>query len=72
MWLEHHKLTLNIEKTEYIIIKNKNKTQTKIKLKIDNQKLREVEHTKYLGIIIDENLTWSLHINKIIKTIAPK
>ena len=32
---------------------------------LDNHPLREVEHTKYLGVTISNDLSWSRHINNI-------
>ena len=28
--------------------------------------IQQVEHAKYLGIIIDKNLTWSEHVKKVV------
>ena len=42
--------------------------------KLDNNILAEGEHIvssiKYLGIIIDKNLTWNEHINKLTSKIS--
>ena len=32
---------------------------------IHGEKLKEVDHTKYLGALIDKNLNWSYHINAV-------
>ena len=37
---------------------------------LDNTKLDKVTKTKFLGLIIDENLTWKNHIHGITKTIS--
>ena len=37
---------------------------------LDSVSLERVESTKFLGIIIDENLTWKKHIDVISKTIS--
>ena len=34
---------------------------------LDNTKLDRVTKTKFLGVIIDENLTWKKHIDGITK-----
>ena len=43
-------------------------------LSINNEKLKQVSSTKYLGLFFDENLNWKLHIsyikNKIAKAIG--
>ena len=40
-----------------------------IVLKINNINLKQVESTKYLGVIIDINLNWAEHIDYIYKKI---
>jgi len=69
-WLTLNQLTLNIKKSNFIIFKSKKKqikAQTSIKL--NNQILEKVEHTKFLGIIIDQLSTWKNHIDFIAKKI---
>ena len=37
----------------------------KFHLTLNNEILQEKDHTKYLGVIIDNNLTWKNHITQI-------
>ena len=37
---------------------------------LDGTKLSRVKTTKFLGLTIDENLTWKYHIDNITKTIS--
>ena len=37
---------------------------------LDNTKLQRVDNTKFLGVTIDENLSWKNHIDGITKTIS--
>ena len=37
---------------------------------LDNTKLQRVDNTKFLGVTIDENLSWKNHIDGIIRTIS--
>ena len=37
------------------------------KLKINNYEIKQVESIKFPGVLLDENLTWKLHI-KFIKS----
>ena len=39
-------------------------------IKLDGVSLQKVKSTKFLGVIIDENLTWKYHIDAISKTIS--
>ena len=33
---------------------------------INNKSIKEVQHVKYLGLIIDSHLTWKEHINVLL------
>jgi len=67
-WLNDNQLTLNIKKTNYIIFKTtRKKKNLNISLIMNNQHIRNVKETKFLGIIIDEHLTWKSHIDCIAK-----
>ena len=80
-WLTFNKLTLNISKSNFVIFHPKQK-KPNYKPKIclfDNEKneyatLESKEYIKYLGILIDKNLTWKHHIDtvslKISKTVG--
>lgn len=65
-WLKSNLLTVNASKTNYIIFaaKNKNIGQHS-NLHIDGQILKRVHQEKYLGLILDDQLTWKPHIEKI-------
>ena len=75
IWMKTNKLSVNINKTNYVIFSSKQKT-TKINLPVlfDDKPLKRVNVVKFLGIYIDENLTWKYHIdhvcNKISKSIG--
>lgn len=65
-WLKSNLLTINIAKTNYIIFaaKNKNIDQHN-KLNIDGEALNRVHEEKYLGLVLDDQLTWKPHIENI-------
>lgn len=65
-WIASNKLTLNINKTNYITFhRNKIKPINIEPIKIGNSVVKEVESTKFLGITVDKRLSWSLHIQNI-------
>ena len=67
-WLRANRISLNVDKTEIIIFRPKRKTITrKMNFRISGQKINIGTQTKYLGLILDEHLTWTHHI-KILKT----
>ena len=73
-WFKANKLSLNIEKTNYISFQLKNKKQEKSTLEIDGKIINETNSTKFLGIIINKKLNFNEHIlytsNKLAKTIG--
>ena len=65
-WLNANKLTLNYKKTKYMIVTNKCYTPKflkKFRLNINKNNIKQVEIFKYLGIILDNNLSWKPHID---------
>ena len=62
-WLLANKLSLNVSKSNFLIISPK--SNKPINRSINNEKLKEENYTKYLGIIIDEKLSWKQHIKQV-------
>jgi hypothetical protein len=71
-WFKLNKLSLNIKKTNYIIFKNKhsNKPNINLNIEIDGTTLQQVNTTKFLGLLIDSNLSWNSHTQHISKIIS--
>ena len=70
-WFKANKLSVNASKTNYMIIGTKHMTRTKADgVNLDSTILERVQQTKFLGVIIDECLTWKNHIDCVAKTIA--
>ena len=63
-WRKANKLSLNVKKMHYIFFSNK-RSPAKIDLMMDNERIGETCKTKFLGVIIDNKLTWKDHINNI-------
>ena len=65
-WLRANKISLNCSKTELIIFRNpKKQINYDPKIKINGKKLVPSQSVKYLGIILDPNLTWSPHVDSL-------
>ena len=65
-FMRANKLSLNTSKTTFTIIAPKNKSvKEKISIKIGNNVIKEAKEFKFLGIIIDKNLTFSSHYQKV-------
>ena len=64
-WLAANKLSLNIAKTEYILIGSKQKIialSEQPHIVIENDLTERVHDSKILGLHIDESLTFEKHI----------
>ena len=69
-WLTLNQLTLNIKKTNFIIFKShKKRLRRDLRLTLNGTVLQRVEDSKFLGIVIDQHLTWKNHIDYITKKI---
>ena len=72
-WLVANRLTLNQSKTEFMLIGSRQRISTfnsSPSLTINDVPIKQVSHTKSLGVHIDENLTWNVHIEKLCKKVA--
>ena len=76
-WLISNKLTLNVEKTEYMIIGSRNRLNqihSNPEIVIGEQTIERVARKEFLGVIVNEKLNWHEQIDtqckKISKNIA--
>ena len=69
-WLLANKLTLNISKTHFMVFHSAKHKNYKINIEINKVVIEQVKHTTFLGVIFDDNLTWSNHISYINSKIA--
>ena len=62
-WFKVNKLSLNVKKTNFILFRGKKPIEMgDLSIKIDNTVIERVTKTKFLGVIINETLTWKDHI----------
>ena len=65
-WLKANKLYLNVAKTVVLLFKNKRKdVNYDIKIKLDGKRMRFSREVKYLGMIIDDNLSMINHKKQV-------
>ena len=70
-WLTANKLSLNIKKSKFMIIsKRKGIDFNSFKLKINGVKLDRCSSYKYLGLFIDDGLTWKSHVKHICQKLS--
>ena len=65
-WFKANLLTLNPNKTVAMQFLHRKSTGKIISIKIDNTQLPFVKETKFLGIWLDEKLSWNSHTIKLI------
>ncbi len=61
-WLKANKLSLNIKESKYIIFHIKKKNIQSLTLTIDNVNIERVAEFNFLGLSLDEHLTWTCYI----------
>ena len=64
-----NKLSIKYNKTEFMVISNSTK-KIKLKLMINNYEIKQKQETKYLGVLIDNTLTWKAHIKLVCTKLA--
>ena len=68
-WLNVNKLTINLDKTSYMIVINK-KINYNFNINFGNKLISRCTQANYLGVIIDEKLTWKYHTQTIKRKLA--
>jgi hypothetical protein len=70
-WMKANKLSVNIDKTNYIIFQPTQKKSTyEILLLLDDRLITQKKQIKFLGVLLDENLSWKPHINYVCKKVS--
>ena len=67
VWLRNNKISLNISKSNYMLIDNCINASTKkhFEIKLQQSVLNRVRNVKYLGMLIDDGLNWDPHIKQL-------
>ena len=68
-WLLANKLIINLQKTHIMLYTNRTRPDS-ISLNIDNNVITETIETKFLGVIVDNQLNWNAHIKHISNKIS--
>ena len=63
-WAINWKMSFNLQKCEFLRITNK-KHPILACYSLQNTTIKEVSYAKYLGVTIDQNLSWSEHIKQV-------
>ena len=59
-WFKANKLTLNIQKSNYVIFKTRQQKRDEFILNIEMNgfKMNQVKEVNFLGVILNETLSW--------------
>ena len=73
-WATSAFMTIHPQKTKFMIITTWQKHQriplSNVSTTINKQPIESVSHIKYLGVIVDNNLSWTYHIKEITSKIV--
>ena len=70
-WLDANKLSLNINKTNFIIFHSSaSSIPPSISIKIGKKHIFRVKYIKFLGVLLDEHLSGKYHIAELSKKLA--
>ena len=63
-WFKANKLSLNLKKTNFMLFKPRQKRyHFPIQICINEQRIEQVKETVFLGVVLDEHLSWKPHIS---------
>ena len=69
IWLASNKLTLNIDKSHFVIFHRARLKENNVNISLCDISLNRVTFTKFLGIIIDDKLSFSRHISYMLSLV---
>ena len=63
-WFAANRLSLNLSKTNFMVFKPWQKRQSfEFQVSVNEQPILRVSETMFLGVFLDDNLTWKPHIS---------
>ena len=65
-WFKANFLSLNFNKVIYLEFRTKNCIDTILDINYFNKSIANVTYTKFLGLVIDDTLTWGNYTNQLI------
>ena len=70
-WMTKNGLRINFHKSKSMLIhSNRTKNLHSLNLSIDNNQIEQVKSIKFLGVILNDTLTWSNHVDYIIAKVS--
>ena len=67
-WYNDNRLKINIDKTKVLLFKSS--SSDNLNIFIDDTQIEQVKSIRYLGVEIDEILSWRPHVNQLCKALS--
>ena len=72
-WYKHNNIVINAEKSCSMVVRSKRKSISDVfKIVVDDCEIDHVKSMNYLGLELEETLTWNKYISKLCKKLAFK
>jgi len=69
-WLDNNLLNLNFGKTYFVEFTSKKQCKSDLQVQHNYNHINNTTHTKFLGLILDDTLSWSQHILHLTKKLS--
>ena len=69
-WFQENSLSLNVSKTHFLQFHNKNQNSLDIPNALDSKFITKPNHIKFLGLTINDSMTWKTHIDDILPKLS--
>jgi hypothetical protein len=69
-WFKVNLFTLNFNKTHYLEFRTKNHYNVNTQINYDRESINNAREIRFLGLIIDETLSWKQHIEQVISKMS--
>jgi len=64
-WLRANKLSLNYNKTNFMLLTSRKHNPASFKVIINNHNISPEDKLKYLGVLLDNRLSWKPHVQRV-------
>jgi len=64
-WLRANKLSLNYNKTNFMRLTSRKHNPASFKVIVNNHNISPEDNLKYLGVLLDNKLSWKPHVQKV-------
>ena len=69
-WLKANQLSPNFNKTNYVYFTNKRNMSVNLKIGFNNNYITNSSYTKFLGVTMNNTLSWNHHIDLLMKKLS--